>query len=103
MQYVGETFALQHTSYRGSSTIQRSWVLLLLMRSSTFYYASLSISAYHIYLSFSGDSDNSEARVSTFQAYQKYRTCALTGFHELLESDKLSISSSGSLLGEFMM
>ena len=100
MQYVGETFTLQHTSYRAASTMQRSWVLLLLMRSPTFYNASLSMSAYHYYLSLSGDS---EARLSTFQAYQKYRTSALTGFHELLESDQLSVSSSGSFPGECMI
>ena len=100
MQYIGETFALQHTSYRAASTIQRSWVLLLLMRSPTFYYASLSMSAYHDYLSLSGDH---EARISAFQTYQKYRNCALTGFHELLKSDHLPVSSSSPLPGECMI
>ena len=100
MHFIGETFALQHTSYRASSTVQRSWLLLLLMRSPTFYYASLSMSAYHSYLNLSGDS---EVRASTFEAYQKYRTCALTGFYELLKSDHLSASSSGSVPGECMI
>ena len=100
MHFIGETFALQHTSYRTASTMQRSWLLLLLMRSPTFYYASLSMSAYHYYLNLSGDS---EVRSSTFQAYQKYRTCALTRFYELLMSEPHSISSSGSLLGECMI
>ena len=97
MHFIGETFALQHMSYRRASTMQRSWLLLLLMRSPTFYYASLSMSAYHYYLGLSADS---EVRVSTFKAYQKYRMCALTGFNELLESDQLSDSSLGSVPGE---
>lgn len=97
MHFIGETFAIQHTSYRAASTMQRSWLLLLLMRSPTFYYASLSMSAYHYYLSLSGDS---EVRVSTFQAYQKYRTCALTSFNRLLESGQPSTPSSGSVPGE---
>lgn len=97
MHFIGETFTLQHTSYRVASTMQRSWLLLLLMRSPTFYYASLSMSAYHYYLSLSGDS---EVRVSTFQAYQKYRTCALTGFSRLRELDQPSVPSSGSVPGE---
>ena len=100
MHFIGETFALQHMSYRRASTIQRSWLLLLLMRSPTFYYASLSMSAYHYYLGLSTDS---EVRVTTFEAYQKYRICALTGFNELLESDQLSASSFGSVPGEYMM
>ena len=100
MHFIGETFALQHTSYRAASTIQRSWLLFLLMRSPTFYYASLSMSAYHYYLSVSGDSD---VRTSTFQAYQKYRTCALTRFSELLKSDQHSVSPYGSLPGEHMI
>lgn len=97
MQFIGETFAIQHTSYRAASTIQRSWLLLLLMRSPTFYYTSLSMSAYHYYLSLSGDN---QVRVSIFQAYQKYRTYALSGFRELLESDQLSVPSPGSVPGE---
>lgn len=97
MHFIGETFAIQHTSYRAASTMQRSWLLLLLMRSPTFYYASLSMSAYHYWLGLSGDS---EVRISTFQAYQKYRTCALAGFNRLLESDQPSVPSSGSVPGE---
>jgi C6 transcription factor Pro1 len=98
MHFIGETFPLQHTSYRAASTIQRSWLLFLLMRSPTFYYASLSMSAYHYFLTLSGDST---ARRDTFQDYQKYRACALRGFCELLESDRPL--SSGSLLGECMI
>ena len=100
MQFIGETFALQHASYRAASTMQRSWLLLLLMRSPTFYYASLSMSAYHHYLSLSGDN---QVRVSIFQAYQKYRTYALSGFRELLESDQISVPSPGSVPGECMI
>lgn len=100
MHFIGETFALQHTSYRVASTMQRSWLLLLLMRSPTFYYASLSMSAYHHYLNLSRDS---EVRTSTFRAYQKYRICALTRFNELLKSDHRSPSPSGPLPEECMI
>ena len=100
MHFIGETFPLQHTSYQAASTIERGWLLLLLMRSPTFYYASLSMSAYHYYLNLSGDS---EVRGATFHAYQNYRTQALTGFHKLLDSDRPSASSSGSVPGECMI
>ena len=100
MNFIGETFPLQHTSYRAAPTMQRSWLLLLLMRSPTFYYASLSMSAYHYYMNLSGDN---EVRRTAFQAYQQYRTRALTGFHELLKSDRPKVSSSGPVPGERMI
>ena len=100
MHFIGETFALQHTSYRAASNMQRSWLLLLLMRSPTFYYASLSMSAYHYYISLSSES---EVRISTFQAYQKYRTWALSEFYKLLKPDQPSTFSSDCVLGESMI
>lgn len=102
MLFVGETFALQHPSYRVGSAMRMSWLLFLLMRSTTFYYASLGISAYHYSLTLSGDS---EARGVAFQNYLKYRACALRGFCELLDSDwpTASLSDSQGLLGERMI
>ncbi|KAK3935497.1 fungal-specific transcription factor domain-containing protein [Diplogelasinospora grovesii] len=99
MHFIGDTYALQHNSYRTSSTMQKSWLLYLLTRSSTFYYASLSMSAYHYSLSLSGDS---ETRAVAFQDYQTYRTNALSGFRDLTDANRLA-TSSASVFGETLI
>lgn len=53
---------------------EMGWLLLLLTRSSAFYYAALSLSSYNAYLGRSGKSDSS---ADAFQDYQKYRSRAL--------------------------
>ena len=97
MHFIGETFPLQHDSYRTASTKERSWLLLLLTRSPTFFYASLSTSAYHYHLCLPTDS---EARQVALQDYQKYRALALSGFYEILDP---STARPGSPLGEGMI
>ena len=97
MHFIGETFPLQHVSYRTASTKEQSWLLFLLTRSPTFFCASLSISAYHYHLTLPTDS---EAREMALQDYQKYRALALSGFYEILEPSSVRPSSP---LGEAMI
>ena len=60
--------------------MESSWLLCVLMRSPTFYHASLSMSAYHYALSLPADC---EARHAALQHYQSHKTQALRGFSVL--------------------
>ena len=98
MHFLGETFPLQDRSSQGTPLTHRSWVLNLMMRSSTFYSASLSISALHY---FNTLPVGSEVRAVAFRDYQDYRSAALKGLRELMDStDITSVSASGSDLSE---
>ncbi|KAK3400714.1 fungal-specific transcription factor domain-containing protein [Sordaria brevicollis] len=94
MHFIGETCPLQHGSYRSSSATQRSWALFLLMRSPTFYHASLSMSAYHMSLILVGRGD---ARAKAVHDYQSHRAQALDSFCRLTDPNR---QCSGSVFGE---
>ncbi|KAK3949202.1 fungal-specific transcription factor domain-containing protein [Pseudoneurospora amorphoporcata] len=97
MHFIGETCPLQHGSYRSSSATQRSWALFLLMRSPTFYHASLSMSAYHMSLSLAGHSD---ARATAVHDYQSHRSQALDSFCDLIDPNR---PRSGAVFGESLI
>lgn len=97
MHFIGETCPLQHGSYRSSSATQRSWALFLLMRSPTFYHASLSMSAYHMSLSLAGHSD---ARAAAVHDYQSHRAQALDSFCDLMNPNR---PRSGAVFGESLI
>ena len=93
MHFLGETFPLQDRSSQGTPLTHRSWVLNLMMRSSTFYSASLSISALHY---FNTLPIGSETRAVAFRDYQDYRSAALKGLRELMDSTAVtSVSTPG--------
>lgn len=94
MHFLGETCPLQHGSYRSSSATQRSWALFLLMRSPTFYHASLSMTAYHMSLTLAGHSD---ARATAVHDYQSHRAQALDSFRDLMDPVR---HRSGAVFGE---
>lgn len=97
MHFIGETCPLQHGSYRSSSATQRSWALFLLMRSPTFYHASLSMSAYHMSLTLVGHSD---ARATAVRDYQSHRAQALESFCGLMDPNR---PRSGAVFGESLI
>ena len=98
MHFLGETFPLQDRSSQRTPLTHYSWVLNLMMRSSTFYSASLSISALHY---FNTLPIGSEARAVAFQDYQDYRSAALGGLRELMDSTAAtSVSTPGPYLSE---
>lgn len=98
MHFLGETFPLQDRSSQGTPLTHHSWVLNLMMRSSTFCSASLSISALHY---FNTLPIGSEARTVAFQDYQNYRSAALRGLRELNDSTAVtSVSTPGPDLSE---
>lgn len=85
MEFMDEVCFMQHNGLKALSAAHKSWLLILLMRSPTFYYTSLSITAYY---SSRKISVNSELGSIAFQHYHEYRAKALENFH------KLSISRS---------
>ena len=96
--FLGETFPLQDRSSQGKSLTDHSWVLNLMIRSSTFNSASLSMSALHY---FNTLPIGSEARAVAFQDYQNYRFAALRGLRELMDSTAVtSVSTPGLDLSE---
>ena len=91
MHFLGETFPLQDRSSQGASLTHHSWVLNLMIRSSTFYSASLSMSALHY---FNTLPIGCEARAVAFQDYQNYRSAALRGLRELMDSTAITSVST---------
>ncbi|KAE8351281.1 fungal-specific transcription factor domain-containing protein [Aspergillus coremiiformis] len=83
MYYIGEAFPKQHASYRGSSWMERSWLLCVLKRSPSFYYTSLSLSAYYR-LGTMPEDDPGRIRLS--QDLEKYKARSLYHFQELLNA-----------------
>ncbi|GAB1192630.1 hypothetical protein APSETT444_001823 [Aspergillus pseudonomiae] len=83
MYYVVEVFPRQHSSYQGTSVMERSWLLCVLKRSSSFYYTSLSLSAHYRLMSMPEDG---QGRTALLQEYERYRTCSLFRFQELVSS-----------------
>lgn len=97
MYYIGEVFPKQHSSCEGTSVMERSWLLCVLKRSSSFYYTSLSLSAYYRHLSMPEDG---QGRAAWLQEYERCKTCSLFQFQELMSSAQSQSSSSTSVLGE---
>ncbi|KAK6810708.1 ustiloxin B cluster transcription factor ustR [Aspergillus parasiticus] len=83
MYYVVEVFPRQHSSYQGTSVMERSWLLCVLKRSSSFYYTSLSLSAHYRLMSMPEDG---QGRTALLQEYERYKTCSLFRFQELVSS-----------------
>ncbi|KAK5991847.1 ustiloxin B cluster transcription factor ustR [Cladobotryum mycophilum] len=78
--FIEDTFSRQYSSCKAPSITQKSWLLCLLLRSPTFYNASISMSAYYLHL---GESNNANARDLALKSYQMYRDAALRSFDEL--------------------
>ncbi|OKL57764.1 hypothetical protein UA08_06884 [Talaromyces atroroseus] len=89
MHFMGDTFSLLHSGYQPTSLMKRSWLLLLLMRSAPFYYASLSMSAYHESHQLSNFS-NPDVNGIPYQDYQTYRTLAIRRLADLREAHQSS-------------
>ncbi|KAF7861879.1 hypothetical protein EAF04_007761 [Stromatinia cepivora] len=68
-----EVCVMQHGGFKALSAAHKNWLLFLLMRSPTFYYASL----------------NSEFGVIASQHYHEYSARALQSFHKLSDSSSL--------------
>lgn len=79
MNFITDTYVTQYVAHGPSSTMQKSCLLFLLTRSSTFYYTSLSMSAYHcVKLASDG-----AAHGVVLQDYHEYRKTALSSFASL--------------------
>lgn len=91
MHFLHETWPAQHSSSR-ASPMQSGWLLSLLMRSQTYYHASLAMSAYHYSLGL--PIDDCEARRATLREYQSHRTRALSGFAVLTGSNEPGLLGS---------
>jgi hypothetical protein len=92
-------YILQYSQCKTSNTGQKSWLLFLLMRSRTFYYASLSISAYRSCRSFAGDGNARAVAFEDYQLYQEYRKKALHEFDKLTEADTCSVLGENMICG----
>jgi len=98
MHFLSETFPLQHRSYSFLPSKEKSWLLFLLMRSSTFYYASLSTSAYHFACSCTKGSVEFDGAKMDFE---QHRTRALSRYMILLqEKQHQSPGATIAILGE---
>ncbi|KAK5996531.1 ustiloxin B cluster transcription factor ustR [Cladobotryum mycophilum] len=85
MQFLGEDFAKQHPSYQSSAMTERSWLMCIFKRSSTFFYASLGTSAY---LNFLRAPEHDGRRTASFREYDRYRDIATKGHLGLLEATR---------------
>ena len=95
MRLIREAFALPHTSYRMTSTMQRSRLLFLLMHSPTFRRVSLSMrDAITIFIPLL----IVKSKLLYLRADYKDRTCALTMYYEISKSDHHSVLPSGLVL-----
>ena len=104
MQFLGEDFAKQHSCHQSSAMTEKSWLMCILKRSSTFYYASLGTSAYFNFLR---APEGDRQRTQSFREYDQYRDMAHKGYHKLLEADRqgreLQPAPMGFALGETMI
>jgi hypothetical protein len=78
--FMEDGFSRQYSLHKPSPISRKGWLMRLLLRSSTFYNASLSMSAYYLYLSQSNDTN---ARDVALKNYHEYRKVALQGFDRL--------------------
>lgn len=73
---------------KGRRISEMGWLLLLLTRSPTFCYTTLSLTSYQRYLTRSADS---ASRAESFTDYQNYRSQALKYLSQILPSTKTSL------------
>jgi hypothetical protein len=98
MHFIGETFPLLHAGYQNISLTKRAWLLFVITRSSSFYYASLSMSAYHESQQTS-TSPSRDVNDIAYRDYHSYRTLAITRLADLREYQQ-SLSRSLQRLEE---
>ncbi len=84
MQFFGEDFGKLHPCYRASSMTDKAWLMWLLHRSPTFFYAALSTSAYFNFLK---TPPHDGKRTEHFREYDQLRNRAIELYCELLEAN----------------
>jgi len=92
--YLNKGFKIQfrhYTTHR--SEVKSGWLLLFLMRSTPFYYASLSLAAFYLYSSL--PTTDSESHI--FQDFQKHRVRATMEMRGLSETQYSAMAPSGFL------
>ncbi|OAA43930.1 Zn(2)-C6 fungal-type DNA-binding domain protein [Beauveria brongniartii RCEF 3172] len=82
MQFLGQDFSRLHPCYQSSSITDRAWLMWLLQRSPTFFYAALSTSAYYKFLK---TPPHHGKRTEHFREYDGLRNKAMELYCELLE------------------
>ncbi|KAE8380877.1 fungal-specific transcription factor domain-containing protein [Aspergillus bertholletiae] len=98
MYYISEAFPNQHSLGEKSSLVERSWLLCVLKRSPSFYYTSLSLSAYYRLLNMP---QHDQDRPALSQDFEKYKTRSLYHFQELLNSTQSQPPvATGRVIGE---
>lgn len=101
MQFIGETFPILHAGYQNTPLTKRTWLLFATTRSSSFYYACLSMSAYQEsqkhFSSLSRDVND-----LAYRDYQTYRTLAISRLAELREYQQSLARSMHHLEEEFI-
>ncbi|KHN99591.1 PRO1A C6 Zink-finger protein [Metarhizium album ARSEF 1941] len=80
VNFMENSFVRQYSLHKAPSVTQKSWLLSLMFRSPTFYNTCLSMSAYHLFLSKSCETD---AREAALRNYQRHRELALQSFERL--------------------
>lgn len=97
IHFLEQPYNFQPDFFSTSSVSQKSWFLFLLMRSPTFYYSSLSMSAYRRYF---GSTIDREDRRGAYHDYQNYRARALRSLCQLSEPSDSLPGSRISVIGE---
>ncbi|KAM3504755.1 hypothetical protein MY10362_003364 [Beauveria mimosiformis] len=82
MQFLGQDFSRLHPCYQSWSITDRAWLMWLLQRSPTFFYAALSTSAYYKFLK---TPPHDGKRTEHFREYDGFRNKAMELYCELLE------------------
>lgn len=86
MQYMDDVCSGR--TLKGRRISEMGWLLLLLLRSSTFYYTTLSLTSYKQYLI---QPAHSASRANLFRDYQEYRSRALKCFTQMPSSTASSL------------
>ncbi|KAJ5528730.1 hypothetical protein N7527_002123 [Penicillium freii] len=98
MQFLGEDFPQQHPSYQHTSMKSRAWLMYILNRSSTFFYASVGMSAY---LNFLKAPESARLRMDSFHEYHQFRDLAINRHRRPFQEDRRdSQPSPDPLVGE---
>lgn len=80
VDFMDHSFARQYLLHRPPLTAQKSWLMRLMLGSAPFYYASLSTSAYHVFVS---EASDAETRQAALESYEKHREKAMREFDKL--------------------
>ncbi|KAK2603875.1 hypothetical protein QQS21_003910 [Conoideocrella luteorostrata] len=80
VQFMEYSFPRQYSLHRPPSIVQKGWLMRLMLRSATFYSASLGMSAYYLYLS---EPSDASFREMCLDSYQRHREMAIRNFEEL--------------------